>query len=564
MTDFIALVRVLAINAYRIDKDQKKQKRLVYALLAAGFGPLIVMMSVAMFFAGQATARNAPEASANVLSLLFGAGALVVMFFGITAMLQVMFFSSDADFLFTLPVRRGKIFLAKLAVVYITEVLTVSALLPIALCFGIGLSAGGAAVSVAYWITLPAAILIVPLIPLFLIALLSFPVMYIVSFLKRKSMFALVGGLALFAVIFAVYFGGVSYFSSLGETAGESGAGADLTELFLNFAAAGKYLYPFSFLAEFMMLRNPLLNLALFLLSAGALFAAALLICGGMYGRGVRAQQGGGKSPAEKTSVDLNVAAGTIEKELFKKEFKLLVRNTGFAFQSFLGVVIAPIIIVFYGNMYTLGGGVSQELFSLGISMFMIFMMVCGLNYTAHVAFTREGAYFYMNKFLPVPFRAVFDAKLKLAQAVSFAGIALSAVVVAVANLSVAGSVPLALLNFALVCAVAGVVSYSLNRFGMLRDLKRPNLKWNNVREAVKNNTYVMLPMFISAAGGFFIMIAGAVFGSLSLFGGGGAYKAFAYAAFWVCAALVSVLIFVVFGMKKFENIDAMLEKIET
>jgi ABC-2 type transport system permease protein len=230
-----------------------------------------------------------------------------------------------------------------------------------------------------------------------------------------------------------------------------------------------------------------------------------------------------------------------------------------------MSIVITPILIVFYSGMYARGpsesGGIVGGFIVLSLSMMMIFILICGGNYTAHAAFTREGKHFYMNKYLPIPYETVFNAKLKFASAVSLVGIAISAVVLAVA-MTFSGESPIsAVLNAVLMCGATGVVAYSLNKFGMTRDLKRPKLNWSNVQEALKNNAYASLPMLITGVGGLFVMIFGFVImglGSAGILG-----KTAAYAVFWVVTYLVAALIFVLFGMKKFEKVDDLFERIE-
>jgi ABC-2 type transport system permease protein len=568
MTTFIALVRVFLTGTYRIDKDKKKQRLAMYIGMIFGFAPIIIFASLAIGAGGYYIAANNLPIGADFLSVILIFSVLIVFFFGLTAFLQVVFFNKDAEFLLTLPVSPVKLFLSKMTMVYISEAATAAAVsVPSMLAFGIGTALGGAQISALYFVMIPVTAVILPMLPLFLIALLSFPIMYVVSFFKNKLILSLVGGLLLFAGFFAVYFIGISSFSSGMAAVGEENGIQIITDMLIRITSVGKNLYPLKFLANFLLLENTFLNLLYFILSFAVLALAAYFIGSAMYFRSVRGQLDSGKQTDKK--VDLGRVSGSIEREVILKEVKMLARDTGFAFQSFMSVVLTPVVIAFYSYMFSGGMSGMEEagdfagggFLIISISMMMIFMLICGANYTAHAAFTREGKHFYMNKFLPIPYETVFNAKLKFASAVSLVGIAVSAVVLAV-TLTMSGENPFsAVLNSVLMCGATGVVAYSLNKFGMTRDLKRPKLNWSNVQEALKNNTYAMLPMLIAGGGGMFVMIVGMTLMGLNT--AGFLDKTVAYVVFWAVTYLVAVLIFVLFGMKKFENINDLFERVE-
>ncbi|MDR2091359.1 MAG: hypothetical protein LBP62_06930 [Clostridiales bacterium] len=563
MAEFKALVRVFLTGAYRIDKDQKKQRLAMYLGMTIGFAPLVVLFALAVGGAGYYIALNGLDIGADLLGTILGLAVLVVFFFGLTAFLQVVFFNKDAEFLLTLPVKPVKLFLAKMAAVYVSEAATAAAVcVPLMTAFGVGASLGGMKISVLYFVMIPVTTAVLPMLPLFLIALLSFPIMYVVSFFRNKSVLSLVGALLLFAGFFSVYFIGIYAFNStMTGTPSDSEDGIRIiTDLLTSMTALGKYFYPVKFLADFLIFNGEILSLLYFVLSTAALAFAAYFTGSKMYARSVRGQLDSGKRTEKK--VDLERVNGGLERELILKEIKMLSRDTGFAVQSFMSVVVTPIIIVFYGVMF--GGaesGMPGDFITLSTSMMMILTMICGGNYTAHAAFTREGKHFYMNKYLPVPYEAVFAAKLKFASMVSVAGIAVSAIALAVTLVMNGGNPVAAAAHSLLMCGATGIAAYSLNKFGMTRDLRRPKLNWSNVQEALKNNTYAALPMMIAGGAGMFVMIVGMVMMGLS--GAGLFNETAAYAVFWTVTYLVAALIFVLFGMKKFEKVDGLFEKIE-
>ncbi|MDR3263372.1 MAG: hypothetical protein LBT30_03595 [Clostridiales bacterium] len=565
MSSFLKLIRILLINVYRIDKEQKKTRLAMYILMAVVFVPILAGVCVFCFAAGKEIADKGLGVSADFLSMIFGAVVLIVFFFGLTAMLQVIFFSKDAEFLMSLPYSNVKLFLAKMSVVYISELLTSFVIiLPLMIAFGAGSAAGGLGVSALYYIMIPFAIILLPLIPLLLIALLSFPLMYIVNFFKNKSIMSLIGIMLLFVGFFAVYFLGITALT--GSASASEGTELDpefFSKLVIDFCTPARYFYPVKFLSLFLLLQNPLVNILFFVLSTAVLVGGAVFAAAKLYAKNITSQLES-QSAASKTGIKYGTKSSSLERSLFIKEIKLLTRNTGTAFQSYLGMIMCPIILVFYSQTFS---GLTQEnaqasvLMCFAMAMFLVPMMICGLNYTAHIAFTREGKYFYMNKYLPVPYKLVFKVKTVFATIIAGIGIVLSAITLAVMSFSISGNAAAAFVNALLMCGASGIIAYSLNKLGIRRDLKRPKLNWNNIREALQNNTYVMLPMLISSAGGIFLMIVGIILSALA--GSGYLNIYIAYAAFWGTSYLVAVLIYVIFGMKKEEMSDELFERIE-
>ncbi|MDR1905798.1 MAG: hypothetical protein LBQ27_02640, partial [Clostridiales bacterium] len=253
-----------------------------------------------------------------------------------------------------------------------------------------------------------------------------------------------------------------------------------------------------------------------------------------------------------------------IDKQLLLKEIKTLSRDTGFAYQSYLGAVLTPVMVFIYYNFMgttiaETGEGLNAGLTALSMSMFFVLMFACGLNYTAHAAFTREGKYFYILKYLPVPYETVYKIKMRFALIVSFVGIGLSSAAYIVAALMASENVFVVIINAALICGNAFIVAKALIKFGMIRDLKRPNLVWNNMKEALKNNTYVAVPMFIAAGAGFLLMVIGMILAGISAF----INDYLVYGIFWAAAYIIAGIVYFVFAREPATDIATLFERVE-
>ncbi|MDR1939307.1 MAG: hypothetical protein LBQ40_00735 [Clostridiales bacterium] len=572
MNTFLRLFRVLLINTYRLDKDQKTNKIIAYAAIGVIAVPIIVAGAAACYSAGSYMAKGGsaipPDTAANFLSMIFLISALPVMFFGLISMIQVMFFSADAEFLFSLPISPSRVFLAKLLIVYVSELaLSAVILVPLTLSFGIGFGADA-----LFYAMLPFAVLILPLIPLLIIALLSFPVMYVVSFLKNKSTAALIVAILAFTGFMSLYIVAASNLAAAPEGDGAIDLDKLLEGALLSFSASGRYFYPIRFLTAAMTGGGRLINSAFFVLSAAAFGALSVFVSSKLYSKSVSAQiesAGGGA----KTSARRIAAAGRETKKkdgresllrlLIIKDFKMLSRDTGFAFQCFAVAFICPVMVFLYSSMLsgTAFGDTDGELsiMSTAIPAFLA-LLFCGANYTAHAAFTREGKFFYINKYLPVPYSLIVKSKILFANIVSAVSAALTVIALFAASLTSGLGLGLALINGVLLLAAVAPMSYALNRMGIFRDLKKPKLDWNNAREALKSNTYIMFPMLISGVASFAGFLIGIIAASVAA-----AYvgEVIAYLIFWVPNIAVSAIVFVVFGAKKPDEADVLFERLE-
>ncbi|MDR3292867.1 MAG: hypothetical protein LBT20_02045 [Clostridiales bacterium] len=568
MTGFFHLVKVFLINLFRLDKSQKKIKIILYTVLTVCFLPILIGACAAVFFAGKHAAESGMDISSEFVSSIYTVGMIVTFFFGLITMLQIVFFDKDAEFLLSLPFSPTRIFSAKLIAVYTTEVsVSLFFALPLPIVFGIGLAAGGGSITVLYFLSAVVMPFILPLLPLLVIALLTVPLMYLVSFFKRKSMLSLVAGIALFAAFFVVYFTVVGRVSNAGAEIGEGGEidpNAFVESMILSFSAIGRYLYPIRFFTDFMFLKNAALNLLYFVLSLSALFAAVFFLSSKFYAKSMRGQIEHAASRSSKRK-GYRLESRSLRKALLIKEIKMLSRDTGFAFQSYLGAIMAPLFIVFYNvsGILNMGGGSSA--IGVGIALFLSYffgiMFSAGMNYTAFAAFTREGKTFYINKYLPVPYAEIFRAKARFAWIVSCTGIVLGAIAVAVVLAVKGEAIWSALLNAVLFAGAGAALSFSLNRFGLRRDLKRPTLDWNNVKEALKSNTYLMFPMLIAVGASLIPMIVGIVFAALAEVGLFPRWVA--YLVFWLFAYMCALIVYLAIGRKKEEDLDALFNRIE-
>lgn len=491
MHQFKAILSAIIKSSYRFDK--KSKGFYVGAVAAAVFLAVLFggMLAGGVYFMSGAFLQAGLEA--ELLTLIFSGAQAVVLVFGTAAMVSTIFFNRDAEFLLSLPVKSSTVFFAKLFYVYVSE-LVISAF--VVLCSGIALGVA-AGYGAGFYIMLLPAILILPLFPLLISSLLSLPIMYAVSFFKRKGALA---GIAL-ALLFA---GGMALYLSFAGGLMELEEGGELVfrlsqKSIDTIRAAARILLPNIALAHVMLGTDILLNASVLLASYAALGALAFAVSSAVYRRGVSMQLEQNKSVRlGKFEYRVRTLRGT----LIKKDWLELVRHPYLAFYCLFQVVFAPLLLMFYQFVQTSASAQDQEalaaagfidIFGVAITFFTVGLLTASMNYTALSSITREGKNYSILKTLPIFYRAQLSAKAALASIIG----ALSVSVGMIAALFIfPGQTGQLLLLWGFLLIMGNGLSYYFTGL----DVKRPKLIYESISHALKNNVNSFIAMGVSSA----------------------------------------------------------------
>lgn len=516
MKEYLAVLKIVLKNNFRSGKNKylytgeaadKKQKaaRIANTVgvtlgIAATYGILFVIIHVLAMLAA------IEGLSVPFLSTLFTGVQLFIIFFGMTAVLSNTFFSRDNDFLASLPVKPTVVFAVKMTVIYINEFLVCTLfLVPMIAAFISGSVVGGATLPVHFYVMLPLVFLTVPVIPLMLVSILSFPMIKIIAYFKNRSAVTLVASILLFCALIALYMAFIPNMEKFFSFEGQSSLMTPQIRSLIN--GVGKSIFYNKALAAALLGEKFWINMLIFIATVAVSTGVTTGIASLLYRK---AAGKSGEETRKKVNVEINSEGLTGRKKaLFIREFRTLFRNQSFAFNSVMGSVMTPIIILImnFTGMQTAFGSASHEnpvmasFANTGFVLFYCLLLLCGTNYSATLAFSREGNTFYMLRYLPVDFKELVSAKVKLANVVSALGIVLTAIIVlAFLKLHFLNALPLIL-------AVL-LYSYAFNSLGIYRDLKRPNVNWINPYEVIKKNFYPAVIMFYAMGIGMLFMLA--------------------------------------------------------
>ncbi|MCL2847604.1 MAG: hypothetical protein FWE13_02480 [Firmicutes bacterium] len=520
MKHYLFVLKLLIKNNY-LPTRQKGEKRDAQKLaMLATFGIVYIIFApiIVGFVFFVAPVVYAFGIVAEVTAVLLGISAVVVLLLGIVSILSYLYFSKDTEFFLQLPIKPSTIFFAKFTVIYVREtIISTAILVPTLLTLGIVTGAPW-----LFYLLLPFGILLAPALPLMLGALISIPLMYVVSFFKNKGAWTSVIILILGGGAFALYFIVIQMISG-----GDIFDGDNIEQGILAFQGAfialANILYPYlAFSRSAFMIDNfgigvglsTLLNFLIFFLSVAMLFVLTMLVTNLVYKRSAASQLEGKKQQAKGNE---KFTANSVRTALIKKEWKEIIRQPAFAFQVLSPIIITPILIFVMGFVGSVGFGGSVEngygngygsttpyyngnglLDRLGDYMpqfawlglfMMLIMFAITVNTGAMTAITREGKSFSISKLMPVPYKTQIQAKVFINMTISFVASLLGLIVITVLQFDI--------INLAFGIVLCMFLGYSFTCYATYNDLRKPKLDWATPNQAMKQNFNTVLPMLV-------------------------------------------------------------------
>ncbi len=460
----------------------------IVALVLFSLGPIFFLYLRLLQGAYQITAElGQPEI---VLATGLMISSMLVLFFGLTAVLSVFFFSRDLSILVPLPLQPGTIMGSKFALIIVYEYLTIAPfLIPAIWVFGIGSGAG-----LLYWIIALLVFLLTPIIPLGVATLFTLALMSLTNLSRKRDTLRIIGMVFFLLLIFLL-----NYFLT-GIPEGEEiayiedlllkseGLLMHITRIYppallavraLSSAGPAKLIWFLYFL---------LLNLA----------GAALVFMAGqkLFYRGLI----GGNEVSKGKALSKDVMAQKLNSSstpavaIAMREIKYLLRTPVYLFNSLAILVIVPVILVVPlisgGALTTLIDSLRSEIPRLvQVSALAGFIAVMALfTPAASSSYSREGSQFWISQVIPVSAKEQVNGKILYGYMMSALSIPLVLLVSFVL-------LPLGLAELLLVIVIGLLAGLPAIVVSLLIDLLRPYLNWDNPQKAIKQNINVLLAM---------------------------------------------------------------------
>ncbi|MEG1618958.1 MAG: hypothetical protein RR310_00745 [Eubacterium sp.] len=481
----------------------------IVVVLIPAFALYIVYM--AMLYSGLSMINQ----TSVFLPVVFTFVSLMIVIFGIAYVLSEFYFSKGVQMLLTLPIKPKNIIIGKFTSVMVIECfLSFMLMMPTVIIYGIGQNMG-----ILYYLLSLIVVIMLPILPIAIETLLMMLVMRSASLIGKKDVIQIV---MLFLFIVTIL-GGEMYLSSSGmlnsndPMAFVSGFLTDNGMLLRTIIS----IYPISlFIANGLntiTLLGFLNILALFAITAVAFF---LMVWVGerVYIKGLLSQNENRKKSVEMSEEKVGKALGKKTPSalaVFKMDMRLLLRTPIFLFNNVSVIIIVPICIFMAFTMAGTNGEFSWSIlkeiyqqFPDGFNLVFVafFMFYGGMTATTPTTFSREGKKIWLTQIIPVSAKDQIIGRCLTGLCIQVSGSLLTMGMICF-------FVPLSVTTLFITLVFGTLGSIPILIFGLLIDMSRPLLDWDNPQRAVKNNMNFIISMLVSMVYMMLILTAVGVIG---------------------------------------------------
>ena len=432
-----------------------------------------------------------------VLSLLFIALSSVTFFMSIFLVPAVYYFSKDSETLLALPLKPEEIVLSKFCLSVVYEYLTTFLLaIPVLVAYIQVMNP-----DVFFYVKVLIILLLSPVVPLAFGAVIIMVIMAFVPFFKNRDLFNYASGfLALaFAIGINVVVGGTA-------TLSQEKLLAMLTEGNNSLLAIFKFMFPNLPFAIQSLVDGSWLSFILFLVITALVVFVFVTISKIVYFIGIIGvnETAAGRKQLNLKAYQKETSTKGAMMSYFLKEMRLMIRTPIYLLNNIATAFILPIIF-----LVSIGSSVSGEeefsafiksidwtnpdlLLMVSFAGLALGLMMSSLNLITPTALSREGSNIFFMKYIPMSYVKQIQAKIMSGLVVSFFGILFS-LVAAVFLLKMHPIVIILIL----LMSIQGMIF--MNYLGMIVDLIRPKLVWEQEAAAVKQNlnaAFTMIPAF--------------------------------------------------------------------
>ncbi|WP_055665316.1 putative ABC transporter permease subunit [Desnuesiella massiliensis] len=508
MSKIISLVKVFLKNGGESLGGKKGKK-------FAGFAMIIFLAAIFILSLGVPLGLFISEAY-DMLAMMQQQGvilgfgmvmvSLVVFVFGILYVLTTFYFAKDIESLLPLPLKSHEILTGKFIAVLVYEYLTeLVVLAPIIIVYGAKSSAGA-----LYYIYSIIVFLLLPVLPLVVAAIINMVIMRFTNLGKHKDAFRVVGGL-------------LAMFSGIGINIMMQRVGRNMTneQELMKLLSSGdnsligivSNMFPSSKFSAFALASSDLgkasLNLLIFLAITAAAFIIFMIVGNILYFKGVigMSESFARRKKLGEQELDKSTVQNSAIKTYILKELRVLFRTPAYLINcviiNFLWPIfflipllaerdLLPKILSFSSKIY------NNDTAGIVICIaFAIMIFISSSNSITSTAISREGQNIFVSKYIPMRYRDQIFAKVMAGFLISIASATLFILL-----LSIVTKAPIMMALVLFIVSALAILFTSL--LGIIVDLRKPKLNWDDENKAVKQNfnSFIAMMLCMAIAGG--------------------------------------------------------------
>ncbi|MBV1758179.1 MAG: hypothetical protein KMY55_10100 [Dethiosulfatibacter sp.] len=434
------------------------------------------------------------------LALAHYASVLMVFFLGLTYVLSYYYFSRDTDMLIPLPVKGRSIIISKFISLLVFEYFVLAIFIIPVLIINHSLVGGG----LIYYLKAIVVFLLTPVVPLSLASVIIITIMKFTNIKGKKDLIRVV---SMFLFLF-VFLG----LQIVIQRAMMNIPFGNEQEFYSKLFTDNRYMidmlgrfYPLSRWAAISLVDNSmtaLTGLVGLIVTSIVFFAAVVLFSEKMYLGGII---GGNEIQSKKKALskeEFEKASGKVSSSfmaIFKVDLITLIKTPIYMFNCVSIVVLVPFIFLVMPAL----SGVSSDMdvfigiYQTNIKLFAFglagaYMLFAALNPTASTTFSREGKTFYITRIIPVAARDHIIGR-------ALAPILMQIFSIIVISFGIRFYIPIDFSTILISGFLGFAASLPVILSGILVDINRPLLDWDNPQRAVKQNMNVIIAMAIGA-----------------------------------------------------------------
>lgn len=433
---------------------------------------------------------------------------IMVFIFGLLYVMSKYYFSNDLPNLVPLPIKPSYILGSKFITLMISEYLTsLPIILPFVFIYGVKGGEGP-----IYWLYSLLLVTTLPIIPLVLASILIMLFMKYTNIGRKKDLIRTIS--AVFFIIVMIYVQlKIQTIAQKAIMQGDNFLMNLISDSNLLVKKLGLGFPPSQWGALALANNTNLLGLINLLSFIGVgiifffimIFLSESLFFDGLIGNiEVSATKGRGK----KLSIRDSARETKPYFALAKKEVIMLFKTPVYLLNAVGGVVMLPILLV----MTNMSGGdesLSAMIDMLGVNSELVtltgigFIVALGmLNSIGATTFSREGKCFWIQRTLPIKIEDQIIGRVLSSLAIQMLGIIALLV-------SLTFVIKLNILSIILIIFLGLLGSIPMTQIGMVIDILRPLLDWDNPQKAMKQNLNVLIGMGVGTlyAGGLVFLV---------------------------------------------------------
>ena len=430
------------------------------------------------------------QVNASFLAFALLGCQAILFFFDIANIITTMYLSKDNELLMVLPIKFNEIFVSKILVLYVSDLIfTFTYLLPVFITVGIL-----GQLSHVYYITAALLVPILPVLPIAIASLLSIPTMLAVRFLKKHVSLSVAVILVIVAVVFIAYMQIVTNMSgafNIADRQIESSLKINQTIREWGAKIFGYYHLAQS-LFSFSLIYYPLVFFVISLI----IFCVCFLLIRPFYFKiaTMSTENGGGENARAKAFKCRKPFTA-----LLLNEIRSVFRSPSYLFQYFLFPLFMPLIVYVYDKLL-ISIAVNQAGQNMIIGSHVLVLSIIALmsNTISSTAISREGGTFYIAKCAPVSFYVQVKAKIAFNAIFTVGAIFITTVTTLILT-----DYSTLMVIFASVCVAVMALGHICHSFDL--DLMNPVLDWydNSEISTISKSTtvsivYALVLSFIS------------------------------------------------------------------